>query len=236
MERIRAVIDFGEKDRIGRLVIRRPEAGNAFTGAMVKQLHDAINAAAGRVDIAVLSGAGADFTLGRDRQEPKSGAPFDSFSAISALNKAIADFPGILVAAVRGRAFGLGVGLTMRADIAIAADDAVFALDEVKLGIPPMFIMEEIFEHMPSKHALDAVLTSREFNADSALRLGLVSRVVRAADFDGAVETYISDLASRDRSVLLACKSYMRSVRALPVQARSAFALVEQSRFALAKH
>jgi enoyl-CoA hydratase/carnithine racemase len=66
------------------------------------------------------AGMGADFTVGCDRQEPKSGSPFDAFRNISALNKAIAEFPGVLITGVRGRAFGLGVGhFANRAQIAL---------------------------------------------------------------------------------------------------------------------
>jgi enoyl-CoA hydratase/carnithine racemase len=73
----------------------------------------------------------------------------------------------------------LGFGLIMRSDIAIAAANTRFALDEVKLGIPPMFIMEQILEHLPAKRALDFILTGREFGADEALQIGLVSRARR---------------------------------------------------------
>src|SRR5262249_47252249 len=151
------------EDRVGTIVIERASAGNVVTEEMVRQLGEIIRRAAEEADIVVLSGAGRNFTIGRDRHEPQSGSPFDAFRNISVLNKAIAEFPGVLITGVRGRAFGLGVGLVMRSDIAIAAADARFALDEVKIGIPPMFIMEQILEHLPAKRAIDFILTSREF-------------------------------------------------------------------------
>src|SRR5262249_47805610 len=152
------MLNFNVEDRVGTIVIERVSAGNAFTEAMVRQLGGTIRRAAEEADIVTLSGTGADFTIGRDRGEPKSGSPFDAFRNISALNKAIAEFPGLLITGVRGRAFGLGFGLIMRSDIAIAAANTRFALDEVKLGIPPMFIMEKILEPLPAKRALDFIL------------------------------------------------------------------------------
>lgn len=230
------MINLTVTDRVGTIVIARASAGNAFTAAMVRQLHDALVEAAGSADIVTLMGEGSDFTLGRDREEPKSGSPFDAFSQISALNRVMADYPGILIVGARGRALGLGVGLIMRSDIAIAADNAQFALDEVRLGIPPMFIMEGIVDHLTPKRALDIVLSSREFGAGEALEMGLLSRVVPQSELDASVEKFVDTLRGRDRSVVLACKRYLRAVRKLPAEARSAFALVEQAQFAMSKH
>jgi enoyl-CoA hydratase/carnithine racemase len=230
------MISFNVEDRVGRIVIARAAAANAFTGDMVRQLHAALQSAAECTDIVTLTGEGTDFTVGRDRHEPKTGSPFDAFSGISALNKAIAGYPGILIAVVRGRAHGLGVGLVMRSDLAIAASDAQFALDEVKLGIPPMFIMEEIVDHLPSKRALDVILTSREFGADEALQIGLLSRVVPADELEAAAAKLVETLRGRDRSVILVCKRYLRTVAKMPSEARAAYALVEQTQFALSKH
>ncbi|CAN0459285.1 unnamed protein product, partial [Phaeothamnion confervicola] len=170
------MLEYKVADRVGAVVIKRPAEGNAFTGEMVRQFGEIMIKAAQEADILTLTGEGADFTIGRDRHEPKSGTPFDTFRTVSNLNKAIVAFPGILIAGVRGRASGLGVGLTMRSDIAIAAADARFGLDEVAHGIPPMFIMEEIVEHLPSKQAFDIILSGRQFGADEALEMGILSR------------------------------------------------------------
>ena len=229
------MIQYKVEDRIAKIVIARPSSGNAFTGEMARQLGEVVSRAAGEADIATLSGEGADFTIGRDRHEPKSGSPFDAFRAISAVNKAMAAFPGILIARVQGRAFGLGVGLTMRSDIAIAATDVRFGLDEVAHGIPPMFIMEEMVSHIPPKRALDIVPSGREFGADEALQMGLLSRVVPPENLDAAVGEFVSALRGRDRHVVMACKRYLRTVAKMPIDARSAFALVEQTEFALRK-
>src|SRR5688572_23780648 len=129
-------IDLKIEDRTARLVLQRPSAANAFTTEMMSQFLGAVTRAGSEAHILVISAAGEDFTVGRDRQEPKaSGTPFDAFKLITDLNSALAGFPGIVVSVVRGRVFGFGVGLVMRCDIALAAADARFALDEVKLGI-----------------------------------------------------------------------------------------------------
>ena len=230
------MIDYRAEGRAAWVTINRPDKGNAFTSDMVRALRDALRTAEGQIDVLVLQGAGEDFTLGRDREEPKSGSPFDAFSLITELNQSLADFSGIIVSGVKGRAHGLGVGLVMRSDLSIGTHSSSFMLDEVKLGIPPMFIMAAIFDHMAPKKALDAILTSREISAAEALDVGILSRVVADADFNEAIAALAAELLSRDRDVLLACKRYAKSVVATPPSARPAFALVEQTQFALSKH
>jgi enoyl-CoA hydratase/carnithine racemase len=230
------MIRFEVEDRVGEIIIDRTSAANAFTADMVRQLTVSLHNAAASADILTLSAEGADFTVGRDREEPKTGSPFDAFSAVGALNEAIGAYPGIIIAVVRGRAFGLGVGLVARSDIAMAAVDAQFMLDEVKLGIPPMFVMAGIVDRLPAKQALDVVLSSREFGADEALQMGLVSRIAPAGQLDAAAGALVETLRGRDRSVILACKRYWRAVAAMPAEARAAFAVVEQTKFAMGKH
>jgi enoyl-CoA hydratase/carnithine racemase len=220
-------------DRLARIAFARAGEGNAFTGDMIRQLRDAVRDCDGRADILTLAGEGADFTVGRDRKEAMSAPPFDAFSLITDLNESLSGFRGIVISAVRGRAFGLGIGLIMRSDLAVASEDAVFALDEVKLGIPPMFVMAAIVDHMAPKRALDVILTSREFHAIEALEIGLLSRVMPASDLEASVDALVSELRARDREVLRACKRYLNSVNKMPVEARPAYALIEQTRFAL---
>jgi enoyl-CoA hydratase/carnithine racemase len=225
------------ENRIARLTLQRPAAGNAFTAAMREQFLAALQSAARDADILVLSATGSDFSLGLDRQEPRgTGGPFTTFKLVTDINTALSGFPGIVVAVVRGRAHGFGVGLVMRADIAIAGESASLALDEVKLGIAPMLIMSEIIEHLPPKIAADAILTSREFSAAEACKLGLVSRVVPDDRLADASEALVQELRARDPAVLRQSKRYMRTVSTVPYTERGNYALAEQTRFALQNH
>lgn len=220
------------ENRLARVVLQRPSAANAFTTEMLSQLLAAVTRAHAEADVLLLSSSADDFSLGRDRQEPKSGPPFDAFKLITDVNAALSGFPGVAISLVRGRAFGFAVGVVMRSDIAIAAEDARFALDEVKLGIPPMFIMAEILEHLSPKSALDIILSSREFGAAEALEMGIVSRVVPAQQLQSAGDELVRDLCERNPALLRASKQYLKSVRQLPPAARGAYALVEQTRYA----
>ncbi len=99
-----------------------------------------------------------------------------------------------------------------------------------------MFIMEEMVEHLAPKQIFDLILTSRLFDADQALQLGVLSRVVAAAELDSEVEKVAAILHQRDRRAVLACKRYLRAVGKIPRDARAAFALIEQTQFAMQQH
>jgi enoyl-CoA hydratase/carnithine racemase len=227
------VIDIAIENRVARLVLQRPSSSNAFTAEMLSQMLAALRRATGEAELLVISAAGDDFSLGRDRQDAKAAAvPFEAFKLVTDVNAALSGFPGIAVCAVQGRAFGFALGIVMRSDIALGADDARFMLDEVKLGIPPMFILAEISEHLAPKSALDIVLSSREFGAAEAKEIGLLSRVVPATGLQLTLNELVRELRARDPAVLAASKRYFAAVRQLPSAARSAYALVEQTRFA----
>ncbi|MGE3147998.1 MAG: enoyl-CoA hydratase/isomerase family protein [Pseudorhodoplanes sp.] len=226
------MIEFALNDRVGRILINRPDASNAFTSEMTRQLLETLENASGVADILAIEAAGPDFTVGRDRGEPKSGTPFETFKLISDLNAAFTNFPGLTIAGARGRTFGFAVGFLMRCDLAIVGDDTRFILDEVKHGIAPTFIMEEILQHLPIKRALDLVVSGREWDAKEALEIGLVSRVVPSHELEAAMKQLVADLARRDRRAILTSKQYIRKVAALPADARSAYALTETIKFA----
>jgi enoyl-CoA hydratase/carnithine racemase len=229
------MIDVSVTGRGARVVIRRAEEGNRFTAAMVVQLRDRLRELSGSVDVLTLGAEGRDFCLGRDRKEAKAGTPYDSFKLVTELNEAFAEFPGIVVSGVRGRAEGFGVGLVMRSDIAIASDGASFILDEVSHGIAPMFIMAAIVDHLSPKRIADLIFTGREVDAAEALQIGFVSRVVPDGEVQGTVDKTAEDLLSRDSDVLRACKRYLKEVRTIPAGGRLPYALVHQVRAAEAK-
>lgn len=220
------------RNRIGRLTLQRPEEGNAFTTVMMVQFLEALGQASAEVDVLLLAAEGDDFSLGRDRKEPPGHrSVFDAFHLVTDINKALSAFPGITVAAVQGRTLGFGVGLVMRTDIAIAAQSASFALDEVELGIPPMFIMAEIIDHLTPKCAADVVLSSRKFGAQEAREMGLLSRVIPDQELAAKADQIVEEFQTRDPEVLRICKRYLRSVREVPRAERADYALSEQSGF-----
>ena len=104
------------------------------------------------------------------------------------------------------------------------------ALHYFPASLPGALAGAEIGNHLAPKTALDMVLSSREFGAAEAREIGVISRVV--SDLRGQTESLLGELRSRDPEVLKAAKRYFTAVSGLPREARAAYALVEQTRFA----
>ena len=186
-----------EKQRGGVLItLNRPEALNAITRPMLKELHHALDEAEADPEVRaiVLTGAGRAFSSGfdqrstggrrRDMQWPY-GMPTD-MSTADLLNYWRVDDAKLLhifeltkpvIGAVRGWAMGGGCWLALFTHITIAADDAVFAQPEVRHGSNSSFIWTLLAGF---KNALRYSLVGDHIDAPEALRIGLVNKVVPA--------------------------------------------------------
>src|SRR5205085_3021959 len=101
----------------------------------------------------------------------------DAFEAVDACPKAV-------VAQVHGAAFGGGAGLVACADVAVAADGTTFAFSEVRLGLTPATISPYVLRAIGPGATRSLFTTGRRFDADEALRLGLVHEVVTDEQLD----------------------------------------------------
>ena len=185
------------KQRGGVLItMNRPEALNAITRSMLKELHHALDEAEADPEIRaiVLTGAGRAFSSGfdqrttsgrrRDMQWPQ-GMPTD-MSTADLLNYWRVDDAKLLhifeltkpvIGAIRGWAMGGGCWLALFTHITIAADDAVFAQPEVRHGSNTSFMWTLLAGF---KNALRYSLVGDHVDAQEALRIGLVNKVVPA--------------------------------------------------------
>ncbi len=115
--------------------------------------------------------------------------------------------PAPVVTRVHGYALGGGSGLAACADVAIAAPDAVFGFSEVKLGIIPAVISPFVLPKIGA-HARRYFLTGERFDAETALRIGLVEEV--AADLDTAVDRVVSELLTSGPKAVREAKRLIR--------------------------
>ncbi len=107
--------------------------------------------------------------------------------------EAVDSCPAPLVARVQGFALGGGSGLVACADIVVAAPDATFGFTEVRLGIIPAVISPFVFAKIGTGAARRFFLTGERFDAETALRIGLVHEL--ADDLDAAVERFVGGAA-----------------------------------------
>jgi methylglutaconyl-CoA hydratase len=158
----------------------------------------------------VLSGEGPSFCAGADVDWQRAAIDLsfeenveDALHLFRML-EAVDSCPAPVVARIQGYALGGGSGLTACADVAVAAEDAVFGFSEVKLGIIPAVISPFVFARIGTSAARRLFLTGERFGSDVALRVGLVDEV--ATDLDGAVERVVDELLSSGPEAVRAAK------------------------------
>lgn len=218
----------------GHLRLERPQAGNRVSLDMLHAMTGLLQEESGRTGVILISASGADFCLGRERSEQTSPvAPFDAFRPVAAFYRALSDFAGLTISAVHGRAAGFGVGIALRTDICLAADDASFTLDEVPHGIPPMFVLAELVDHLHPKHLMEMVMTGWAVDAAQAVALGIASRMHPAAELASTAEASARRMAESRAELIVACKRYMRQIRAVPHANRLDAALSAQTLYAM---
>ena len=182
-----------------RVTLSRPETRNAFDAALIAELSEAF-VDVGKVRAVLLAGEGPSFCAGADVEWMRTSVDLDfdanvaDANALRGMLEAIDRCPAPVVVRVQGHALGGGAGLVACSDIAIAAESAVFAFSEVKLGIIPSVISPFALAKIGPSAARRYFVTGERFDAATALRIGLVHEV--DADLDGAVERVLAELWS----------------------------------------
>ena len=189
-----------ERDgQVLRVMLARPDRRNAFDAALIAELAEAF-VDVGRARAVVLGGDGPSFSAGADVDWMRASAGLSYEENVADANalrrtlEAIDGCPAPVVARVQGHALGGGAGLVAAADIAVASRDATFAFSEVKLGIVPAVISPFALAKIGPGAARRYFVTGERFDAETALRIGLVSEL--ADDLDAAVERVVAELLS----------------------------------------
>ena len=123
------------------------------------------------------------------------------------LLKHIEALPVPVVAALKGETMGAGLGLALAADIRIASSDAVFSFPESRLGLPPVFgSSQRLYKTVGVGRAKELLFTGRTVDAEEALRIGLVNRVVPLDALDEEAMRLAVSIAGNSLSSLRAVK------------------------------
>ena len=102
-----------------------------------------------------------------------------------------------VVCAARGHCLAGALGLALACDLVVASEEATFGTPEINVGVFPFMIMALIFRNVPRKKAAELLLLGERIDAREAERLGIVNRVVPAAEFDAAVADWAARLAAK---------------------------------------
>jgi methylglutaconyl-CoA hydratase len=206
-----------ERDGVLFITLNRPEVHNAFNDELIAEAVEAFRDCGRReVRAVVLGGGGPNFCAGADlhwmsrmihytRDENVRDA-----ANLARMYASINECAVPVIARVQGAAIGGGVGLVAVCDIAICARDAKFGLAEVKLGILPAVISPYVIAKIGQTHARALFLTGERFDADRALRIGLVHRI--ADDLDAALNETLEQLKTSGPQAVRECKKLIAHV------------------------
>jgi enoyl-CoA hydratase/carnithine racemase len=181
--------------------LNRPARRNALSRSLLADLERELarTAASASVQVVVLSAAGTVFSSGHDLGE-MVGRPEaeyrELFLLCSRVMLGLRRLPQPVIARVQGTATAAGCQLVAACDLAVAAEEAVFATPGVKIGLFCTTPMVPLVRAVPPKAALEMLLTGKPITARRALELGLVNRVVAAADLDAAAQEFVDAIVA----------------------------------------
>lgn len=210
---------------VARVTLNRPEVKNAFNETLIAELAAAMDKVSGdnSVRVVVLAGAGDAFSAGADLSWMKRASEFsgdenkaDARRLAAMLNSIYAcDKP--VIALVQGACMGGGVGLASACDIVIAADDAFFALSEVRLGIIPSVISPFVLHAIGARQARRFFLTGERFDAAKAKDIGLAHMVCLRAQLEATLDGVVKNLLACGPAAQKEAKALIRMVAGRPI-------------------
>lgn len=175
------------KEHIATLTLNRPEVRNSLNAGLMEELVDALGQARddAEVRVVVLKGAGdkafcAGADLGKIEDQAKEGivAARAHLIKYAEIILALVDVGKPTIAQVQGYALAGGCGLVAACDLAVASENASFAVPEINVGIWGMIITAPMFRCVMTKPGLEMFYTGNRISAVEAHRIGLVNRVV----------------------------------------------------------
>lgn len=200
-------------DHVATITLDSPHNRNALSRKLITELigHIEASLADDRVRVLLVQSSGKVFCSGADLSEAATGSMTEGALTIVALQRLIAAAPKPVVTKNFGAVRAGGIGIIAAADVAICADDASFALTEVKLGLAPAAISLTVFHRMTSRAAALTALGGAVFRGAEAAEYGLVTRSVPAAELDRVTAEICAELATGALQGLRATKQILNA-------------------------
>ena len=195
-----------------RVTLAMPERRNAFDAVLIAELTEAFSDV-GDARAVVLAGEGSSFCAGADVEWQRASIDLsydenvEDAMCLYRMLDTIDSCPAPVVCCVHGYALGGGSGLVACADIAVAWPDAVFGFTEVRLGITPAVISPFVLPKIGSA-ARRYFLTGERFDANAALRIGLVQEV--SEDAGESTEAVVRDILASGPAAVREAKRLVR--------------------------
>jgi methylglutaconyl-CoA hydratase len=219
-----ATVKTAVADGVARLTLCRPKEMNSFDGDTARAIVDAVERFADddKVRVLVLGSEGNAFSAGGDFNWVLTWPQLDAITrrvgadAMMGAVQAVYDFPKPSIARVHAAAVGGGVGLMLACDFAIAVSTARFGLTSVRNGLLAGIAIPVLIEAVGPRLGRQLLMHGGLFDADTALRIGLVDQVVAAEALDETVATLARELMQGAPSVQRLIKELVPELDALP--------------------
>jgi enoyl-CoA hydratase/carnithine racemase len=193
---------------IAFLTLNRARQFNALSGALLQALNGTLDAIAvdETVRVVVITGAGTAFCAGHDLKEMRGMASQADvehlFAQCSAMMQKLIALPQPVIASVNGLATAAGCQLVAQCDLAVAADNARFAVSGVNLGLFCSTPAVALSRNLGRKRAAEMLFTGEFIDAETALDWGLVNRVAPADRLAETVRDLANSLLAKPREAL----------------------------------
>ena len=197
---------------IAWLRLNRPERLNAVNTCLIDGLVEGFaRAEADGARVVILAGNGRAFCAGYDLKDHAPDASMDAarhrLQRLQDVTRRTVAFPGPVIAAVHGYALGAGIEFALACDLVIASDDATFGFPEVAVGLSATNGASAILPRLVGvMRAKELVLLGERFDAERALTLGMITRVVRAGTHEAAAAQIAQRLIEQPESALRLAK------------------------------
>lgn len=207
---------------VATLWLNRPDKNNAFNAETIAELIRALDAVGDdpKVRLLVLRGRGKHFSGGADLAWMQHSVSLDyngnlaDAQQLAELLHNLYHLKKPTLAVVQGAAFGGGVGLVACCDMAIGADEAVFCLSEVRIGLIPATIGPFVTKAIGQRAATRYSMTAERFSGARARELGLLAESYPAGELDGQVDAWVANLLNNSPQALVACKALFHEIGA----------------------
>jgi enoyl-CoA hydratase/carnithine racemase len=202
-----------DADGVVTLTLNRPERFNPLSLEMIAALQSAFDGVA--VDtsarVVILAGAGKGFSAGHDLKEMRAHVGDQAwqrrlFDECNRMMLTLTRLPQPVIARVHGIATAAGCQLVSMCDLAVASDQATFALPGVNIGVFCSTPAVGVARNVGRKRAMELLLTGQPICAKTALEWGLVNRVVAPAALDDEVRRFADVILARSAATICAGK------------------------------
>ena len=222
-----------DENGIATLMLNRPSKFNALSVELLSALEDQLTVIAQDRSIraVILAGAGKAFCTGHDlkemRDNPGKQAVQALFQQCSRVMLAMTRLPQPVIARVHGVATAAGCQLVATCDLAVAAEDARFAVSGVNLGLFCSTPMVALSRNLPRKQSMEMLLTGSFIDASTALQYGLVNKVVPHDRLETATAELAAVVASKSPAAIALGKQLF--YRQLEVSLEAAYELANET-------